>query len=156
MLIEVIVQYRTLLGKCELGLGLDWEEIEQISGIEAAFAPSADDQRMTTGRTFRREPVSHKAILRGDQINDQITVVELGLGGFACRHAPYVACGEQVELLLGAGDTTFRFSARGVWMREDGDDYRLGLAFVGMPVAIHHAQVSAHTTDLVDQIAAAA
>ena len=154
--VEVISQYRTLIGKCELGVGLDWDEIEQITGIEAAFAPTDDDRRMAVGRKFRRESIAIKGLLRGDKINDRVDITEIGPGGLVIRHAPYVACGEQVELVIEVGTDSFRFTARGVWMREDGDDYRVGLAFIGMPVAVHRAAVRAHTADLVDQIAAAA
>jgi hypothetical protein len=156
MLVEVVFQYRMLQGRCELGLGLDWDQIDTITGIEAAFAPSADDRRMANGRTSRREPIAIKALMRGDRINDRVDVVELGLGGVVCRHAPYVAAGELIELVIDIGDASYRFSARGVWMRDDGDDYRIGLAFAGMPVALHRAQVSAHEPDLVDRISDAA
>ena len=40
MLVEVVFQYRTLLGKCELGVGLDWDEIDQVTAIEHAFRPT--------------------------------------------------------------------------------------------------------------------
>ena len=30
MLVEIVFQYRALLGKSELGCGLDWDEIEQL------------------------------------------------------------------------------------------------------------------------------
>jgi len=44
--------YRTLMGKCDLGVGLDWDEIEQVTAIESAFEPSSDDRRMKAGRRF--------------------------------------------------------------------------------------------------------
>jgi hypothetical protein len=43
-----------------------------------------------------------------------------------------------------------------VWMKDDGDDYRVGLALIGMPVCLHTVAVSRHETDLVDRIATAA
>ena len=45
MLVEIVFQYRTLTGKCDLGVGLEWDEIERLGEIEAMFAPSADDRR---------------------------------------------------------------------------------------------------------------
>src|SRR4051812_40885703 len=57
MVVEVVFQYRTLVGKCDLGVGLDWDEIEQVTAIESAFEPTADDRRMKKGRKFRREQV---------------------------------------------------------------------------------------------------
>src|SRR5438067_7624084 len=72
MLVDAVFQYRTLQGKCDLGLGLDWDEIEQLSGIETMF--STDDRG---GRRFRRERVQLVGTMRGDRINDRIDIVEL-------------------------------------------------------------------------------
>lgn len=156
MLVEVVFQYRTLIGKCDLGVGLDWDEIEQMTAIESAFEPTADDRRMKAGRKFRREPVKLTALLRGDRINDRVDVTEIGPGGVVVRHAPFIAHGEQVELVLDDGTKSYRFRAEGVWMKDDGDDYKVGLALIGMPVCLHTVAVSRHEADLVDRIAAAA
>ena len=151
MLLETIFQYRTLIGKCELGCGLEIDEIDVVTRIEDTFASARKD-----GRKFRRQVVEMTGILRGDQINDRVDVIEMGPGGFVCRHAPFIARGEIVEVVLEEGDHSYRFSARGVWLRDDGDDYRVGLAFVGMPVCLHKVRISAHTYDVVDKIATAA
>jgi PilZ domain-containing protein len=156
MLVEVVFQYRTLIGKCDLGVGLDWDEIEQMTAIESAFEPTSDDRRMKAGRKFRREAVKLTALLRGDRINDRVDVVEIGPGGIVVRHAPFIAHGEHVEIVLEVGDKSYRFRAEGVWMKDDGDDYRVGLALIGMPVCLHTVAVSRHESDLVDRIAAAA
>ena len=156
MLVEVVFQYRTLMGKCELGVGLDWDEIEQITAIESAFEPTSDDRRMKTGRRFRREPVKMTALLRGDRINDRVDVIEIGPGGLVVRNAPFISRGEHVEIVIQDGDNSYRFSGVGVWLKDDGDDYRVGLALVGMPVCLHSVAVSRHESDLVDRIGAAA
>jgi hypothetical protein len=156
MLVEVVFQYRTLIGKCDLGVGLDWDEIEQVTAIESAFEPTTDDRRMKAGRRFRRESTQMTALLRGDRINDPVEVVEIGPGGVVVRNAPFVAHGEQVEIVMEDGDKSYRFHAEGVWLKDDGDDYRVGLALVGMPVCLHTVAVSRHEEDLVDRIAAAA
>jgi hypothetical protein len=156
MLLEAIHQLRTLLGKCELGCGLDWDEIQQLSVIESTFAPTADDRRRSGGRRFRREQVKLCAVMRGDRINDPVEITELGPGGAVCRNAPFVARGEQVEIVVEDGELSYRFRAQGVWLKDDGDDYRVGLAFVGMPVCLKKVAISRHDTDLVDRIAAAA
>ena len=156
MLVEIVFQYRTLIGKCDLGVGLEWDEIEQVSAMESAFAPSEDDQRMKTGRKFRREATKLQVLMRGDRINDRVELVEVGPGGFVVRHAPFVARGEQVEIQIEAGDKSYRFRAQGVWMKDDGDDYKVGLALIGMPVRINKVAVSKHETDAIDEIAAAA
>lgn len=156
MLVEVVFHYRTLLGKCELGVGLDWDEIEQVTAIESAFEPTSDDRRMKAGRRFRREATKLTALLRGDRINDRVEVVEIGPGGVVVRNAPFVAHGEHVEIVMDDGAKSYRFGAEGVWMKDDGDDYKVGLALIGMPVCLHIVAVSRHEADLVDSISAAA
>jgi hypothetical protein len=156
MLVEVVFQYRTLIGKCDLGVGLDWDEIEQMTAIESAFEPTAKDRRGKTTRRFRREAIKLSALLRGDRINDRIEIVEIGPGGVVVRHAPFVAQGEHVEIVVEDGAKSYRFGARGVWVRDDGDDYRVGLALIGMPVCLRTVAMRRHQTDLVDRISAAA
>jgi hypothetical protein len=156
MLIEIVFQYRSLLGKCDLGVGLDWDEIETLSAIEQAFAPSADDRRSKTGRKFRREPIKLEVLMRGDRIHDRVDLVEIGPGGFVVRRAPFVARGEQVEMQIEIGEKSYRFRAQGVWMKDDGEDYKVGLALIGMPVCLNKVAVSKHDIDVIDQIAAAA
>jgi hypothetical protein len=152
VLLEDIFRYRTLLGKCEAGLGLEWEEIAEISSLERTFAP----RETRKGRKFRRESVEMSGILRGDKINDRVAVVELGPGGLVCRHAPFVARGEHVEIVIDDGDKSYRFSAQGVWLKDDGDDYRVGLALVGTPVCLTRHAISRHQADLVDRLGVAA
>ncbi len=156
MLLEVVFQYRTLLGKCALGVGLDWDEIEQMSSIEAAFAPTEDDRRMKAGRRFRREAAKLTGLMRGDRINDRIDIVEMGPGGLVVRNAPFVARGEHIEIQIDDGDDSYRFRAIGVWLKDDGDDYKVGLKLIGMPVCLRKTVLSKHETDVIDSIAAAA
>jgi hypothetical protein len=150
--LETVFQYRTLVGKCELGVGLGWEEIEAVTQIEARFENTNRD-----GRRFRRETVKMSALLRGNRIHDRVDVIELGPGGLVVRNAPYVAKGELVELIVELGDQSFRFSARGVWLKDDHDDFRVGLMFVGMPVCLNNVVLSRpHEEDVVEKIAVAA
>ena len=152
----MVFQYRSLIGKCELGVGLEWDDIEAVTRIESAFEPTADDRRMKTGRRFRREQVKVSAMVRGDRINDRVDLIELGPGGAVVRNAPYIARGEQVELVIDNGDQSYRFRAQGVWLKDDGDDYRVGLELVGMPVCLHGVVGSRLSSELLDRIAAAA
>jgi hypothetical protein len=152
MLVATVFRYRTLVGKCELGMGLDWDEIEELAQIAHDFAPR--DAR--TGRRFRREAVQVEAILRGDRIHDPVQVIELGPGGLVCRRAPFIGRGERVEVMLDIGDFGYRFHAQGVWLKDDGDDYRVGLALVGMPVLLRRVALCPHQRDVIDRIADAA
>lgn len=155
-MLDDVFQYRTLIGKCELGVGLEWDDIELVSTLEARFEPSKGERTKHASRKFRRESVRMTALMRGDRINDRVDVVELGLGGLVVRNAPYIARGEQIEIVIEIGELSYRFRAQGVWLKDDGDDYKVGLAFVGMPVCLHKVSVKRHTVDVVDQIAAAA
>jgi hypothetical protein len=153
-MLETVFQYRTLIGKCELGVGLEWEEIEEVTNIESMFEATSQDRRHR--RRFRRETVRMTAMMRGDRINDRIDIVELGLGGMVVRNAPYVAKGELVEIVIDVGDDqSYRFRAQGVWLKDDGDDYKVGLMLIGMPVRLHKVAISARSSsDLIDKIAA--
>ncbi len=155
-MLENVFQYRTLIGKCELGVGLEWEEIELVTVLESRFAAAPRDKQKHVGRKFLRQAVRMGGVMRGDRIHDRIDIVELGLGGMVVRNAPYIARGELIELVIDIGELSYRFRAKGVWLKDDGDDYKVGLAFVGMPVCLHKVAVSAHHADVVDQIAAAA
>jgi hypothetical protein len=140
-LIALVYEYRSLLGACELGLGLDWEGIDRVAAIEARFAPVADEQWRTSGRRFRREAVAMTGQLRVGRRLDQVEVVELGLGGVVCLGGPAVSRGEAVELLVeigfdGAPCVRYHFNARGAWGRRDGAAWRTGLALTGVPVCV--------------------
>jgi hypothetical protein len=150
--IETIFQYRTLIGKCELGVGLDWDEIQQITDIESELVLD----RGRSGRRYKRQTVELSGIVRGDRINDRVTITELGPGGLVCRRSPFIARGEVIELVLDLEDRSYRFRAIGKWLKDDGDDYQIGLAFIGVPICLHIEQVSLHEFDLVDSINAAA
>ncbi|HEY6036852.1 MAG TPA: hypothetical protein VIV58_21385 [Kofleriaceae bacterium] len=152
MVVETIFQYRTLIGKCELGVGLDWDEIQIISDIERELVRDSGP----SGRRFKRHAVEMRGIVRGDRINDRVDITEIGPGGLVCRRAPFIARGEVVELVMNVEGKSYRFRAIGKWLKDDGDDYQIGLAFIGVPICLHIAQVSAHEFDLVDQINAAA
>lgn len=150
--LETVFQYRTLIGKCELGVGLEWEDIQLVTQMEARFQNPTRD-----GRRFRREAVKMSALLRGNRINDRVDVIELGPGGLVVRNAPYVARGELVEIVIEIGEASYRFSAKGVWLKDDGDDFRVGLALVGMPVCLRKVAVSRPSDDdIVEKIQAAA
>jgi hypothetical protein len=147
MMLETVFQYRTLIGKCDLGCGLDWDDIEQVARIEHAFASDRHD-----GRRFRRESVWLEAVVRGDQINDNVEIVELGPGGLIIAGAPFIGRGEQIEIVVEDGEYSYRFRAQGKWLKDDGEDYRVGLAFIGMPIRLHKVALRTHETDVVDRM----
>jgi hypothetical protein len=158
-MLEAVFHYRSLLGKCDLGCGLDWNEIAECADIESSLVPAPGAETgVTGGRRYVRRGVELRGLVRGDRINDRIEIVELGGGGLVVRNAPFITRGEEVELVIEgeSGDRSYLFRARGAWLRADGEDYRVGLQFVGMPVCLRHAQLSAKLVDdVIDRIGAA-
>lgn len=151
--LDLVYQYRKLVGKCEAGLGLDVDEILTLTTIESAFAP--DPQSRPDERRFRRDRVDTTCRVRGiPGLNDRVRMTEIGPGGLVCRHAPYVDEGAIVEVVIDDGEVnlSYRFYARVAWMREDvGDDFALGLEFVGLPLLVHYGPVE-HSEDAVDRV----
>jgi hypothetical protein len=155
--LDLVFQYRTLLGKCELGAGLEWDDIETLTGLEAHFKPGADDLHAREGRKFRRESVALTALVRSASINDRVAVTELGPGGLVLDGAPYAEESSIVEIVIDDADRSlsYRFKAQVRWLRDDGDDYRIGVAFIGLPVLVHYGPASEVTdTNVVHKIAA--
>lgn len=152
-MLEAVFEYRTLIGKCELGYGLELSEIARVEQIEREYAPKGERRH---GRRFRRAAVTIDAVIRGDRIHDPVQIVELGPGGLVIRRAPFIARGEEVEIMIEYGQYSFRFKAQGVWLKEDGEDYKVGLALIGMPVCLHNVRLSRHEVDVIDRIVAAA
>jgi len=153
--LDLVYQYRKLVGKCDAGLGLDVDEIISLTALEAAFAP--DPGARPSERRFRRDPVDVTCRLRGIAgLNDAVRVTELGADGLVCRQTPYIDEGKVIEVVFDDPevDLSYRFYARVTWMREDiGDDFAIGLEFVGLPLLIHYGPVE-HTEDAVDRITA--
>jgi hypothetical protein len=153
--LDLVFQYRTLVGKCEAGRGLDFDEIDEITTIEAAFAPTDDDLRAREGRRFRRESVDIEAVLKGGPLNDKVKITELSPGGLVCRAAPYADEGQTLEVVIedSARSLSYRFKARVQWLRDDiNDDFQLGLELIGTPVLVHHG--SAREESIPHRIAA--
>ncbi len=139
--LDAIYEYRVLLGKCASGAGLDLDEIERFSELEAAFAAGPEDLRAAEGRKHRRQPVSMTAVLRGGDLHDAVTIAELAPGGMVCRAAPYAEIGATVDILIedASSHRAYRFKARVQWVGDDvDDDYRLGLELTGTPVLIRY------------------
>jgi penicillin amidase len=93
--------------------------MDRVTQIEHQFAAHVHEP---SGRRFRRMKIDLIGILRGDNIHDRVQVVEMGPGGFVCERAPYIARGEQVEIVIDIGEDSYRFRAQGAWLRDRGED----------------------------------
>ena len=69
--LDLVFRYRTLMGKCESGVGLDFEEIDLLTQIEAAFASNESHK---DGRRWKRVSVDLGAMVRGGDLNDKVKV----------------------------------------------------------------------------------
>lgn len=135
-MVEAIFRYRSLIGKCELGCGLTWEEIDQLTAMERAFLVHPFGG---TGRISRRAKVSLHGVIRGDGLDDRVEITELGIGGLLCKQAPWIACGAVIELVIDVADRSYRFRAISTAVDDDGDDYQVEMVFVGVPVCLNMA-----------------
>ena len=146
--LELVYQYRLLLGKCSANAGLTIDEIDQLTMLEATFAATEDDLRARDGRRFRRERVDLRAVIRGGKLHDAVTVAELAPCGMVIRSAPWAETGAPVELVIedDGASLSYRFKARVAWLREEGegDDYVLGLELVGTPVCVRYGTPMTH------------
>ena len=141
-MLDLVYQYRVLLGKCSSGAGLTLDEIERMTSLEASFEAASLGGRTGDERRFRREPARLPAVLRGGELHDAVTVVELTLGGLVCAGAPFAEAGTVVDLVIDDAETcrSYRFKGRVVWVGDDvDDDYRLGVELVGAPVMIRRS-----------------
>lgn len=140
-MLDLVYQYRVLLGKCTSGAGLTLDEIERFTNLEAGFAAGEDDQRAAEGRRFRRERVTLRAVLRGGELHDSVTVSELAPGGLICRGTPYAEPGTMVDITIDDAETrrSYRFKGRVQWVGDDADDdFRLGIELTGTPVMLRY------------------
>jgi hypothetical protein len=131
-LLELVYAYRQLMGRCEAGFGLDFENIDTIVDIEARFDP-----RRTPSAGKR---VAIEATLRGERHEDRVALVRMGPHGCVCREAPYADEGEVLEIVVeqpGPG-RSYRFKVRVAWLMDDADDFAIGFEFVGVPVLVRY------------------
>jgi hypothetical protein len=162
--VALVYQYRQLTGRCDAGTGLDFDEIDTLTTVESMLAAQPpigiDDWRTiyASGYASGDASESFAAVLRGPRMNDDVAIVNLGPQGCVCRNAPYAEEGVTVELLIADSEAsvTYRFKAQVMWLDDDGDDYAMGLEFVGVPLQVRYA-TSREMTAVVppDHVAAA-
>lgn len=144
--LELVYQYRHLLGKRELGAGLSIDEIDALYTIEALFVGDhggLDVWRCT--RQHAREKVDIHARLRIGDCDDPVRIVDIAPGGMVCRSTPFVDDGATVELVVDDDDLglSYRFKAIVVWLSDDvNDDFMLGLELTGTPLLLRRGRAS--------------
>lgn len=137
--LELVYRYRQIMGRCEAGAGMDFDEIDALAALEAALPMPPSIQ--ASGWSSHQIPVVARTVLRGPRLDDEVDLINLGPVGCVCRRAPYAEEGTTVELVIQAdADTvTYRFKASVTWLDDDEeDDFALGLRFVGVPVQMRY------------------
>ncbi|HET6612934.1 MAG TPA: hypothetical protein VFG83_13130 [Kofleriaceae bacterium] len=138
VVLEMVYRYRQLCGRCEAGLGLDMDEVMEITAIESRFSCTAGGE-WSDQRQFSRTPVTLSGRLSSRRFNDPIQVTDLGPGGMVIADAPYLERGDTVEIAVGQKAGCFRFVAEVAWIREDGPSTRTGLSLRGIPLLLRQA-----------------
>ncbi len=155
--IELVYQYRQLVGRCDAGTGLDFDEIDTLTTVEHLLAvqpPIGASDWRTAGAED-----AIPAVLRAPRLNDDVDITRLGPSGCVCRNAPYAEEGMTVELVISDCEAavSYRFKAQVMWLEDDGDDYALGLEFLGVPLQVRYAtarELRDALTSPQDQVAA--
>jgi hypothetical protein len=140
--VALVYQYRQLNGRCDAGEGLDFDEIDTLTTVESMLAQppiGVNDWRTIAASGDASE--SFAAVLRGPRMNDDVAIVNLGPQGCVCRNAPYAEEGVTVELVIADSEApvSYRFKAQVTWLDDDGDDFVMGLEFVGVPLQVRYA-----------------
>ncbi len=151
--LDLVFRYRVLKHKCDVGMGLDFEEIDELAELEASFAVGADDAG-ADGRRFARAAQATSAIIRGVELNDRAVISDLGPGGLSCAGIPAATIGEVLDVVFDdGGPASMRLKAQVQWVRPAADGTAaMGLAFVGAPVRIHYRRKSMPASEMFDAL----
>ncbi len=147
--LELAFKYRQLVGICESGAGLSFDDIEVVSTIESLYAVSTEDQAPLRWRdrpTLGTEVVNLTALLRGPKVRDRVGVVALGPEGMVCTNAPYMADDGLYEIVFDDQElgVSYRFIGRVVWSDEveETGELAVELRFTGVPVLVRYGENS--------------
>lgn len=174
--IELAVRHRQLMGRCDAGFGLDFDEIQEVAAIEEAFenrgncaAPevprrpsSTSEDRFDRLARAETQPAIHAPDLcielHSARLQASVELEQIDLHTCICRGVPAVSLGQSLELRISAlGDlSSYRFMTRVEWTRRaDSDRHVVGLAFIGVPFEIRYAQFGLAADDIATESLAA-
>lgn len=137
--LELVYEYRHLMGKCQTVDGLTMDEIQTVHGIQSLFA--------TDGKDVRRDPASAlSATLRGrrGKLCDEVRLAGITLHGLEVAGCPWVDQGAMVEVVIEDSELrlSYRFKARVAWARDEKHGASLGLELLGVPVLVRRGPPS--------------
>jgi hypothetical protein len=130
--LELLYEYRHLMGKCRSGAGLDMDEIQALDAIEALFADDA-----ATAETA--QPGGLTTVIRGAKLCDEVRLESILLERLVVAGCPYVECAATVEVIIEDPELrlSYRFRGEVAWTRDDGKGrLAVGIELVGVPVLV--------------------
>jgi hypothetical protein len=138
--LELVYEYRHLMGKCRTGAGLTLDEIEAVEAIEGLFAPGATTfEGQNSGLASRLT-----AVLRGGprQLWDKVELVSAQLDLVVLRASVFLEPGAVVELQVEDDELrlSYRFKGRVMSFGDDrgalAPSHRIVLELIGLPLLV--------------------
>ena len=137
--LELLYEYRHLMGKCRSGAGLDMDEIQAVDAIEALFADDA-------AKSDSAQPTGLTTVVRGAKLCDDVKLEAILLDRLVVAGCPWVEAAAALEVIIEDPELllSYRFRGTVAWTRED-DKGRLsvGIELVGVPVLVRRGPKNA-------------
>lgn len=130
--LELLYEYRHLMGKCRSGAGLDMGEIQAVDAIEALFADDA-------AKSDTAKPGGLTTVVRGIKLCDEVRLESILLDRLVVAGCPWVEAAAPVEVIIEDLELALSYRFRGTvaWTREDGKGrLSVGIELVGSPVLV--------------------
>ncbi len=134
--LELLYEYRHLMGKCRSGAGLDMEEIQAVDAIEALFADDAG----------KSEPGGLTTVVRGTKLCDEVKLESILLDRVVVVGCPHVEASAPIEVMVDDPELllSYRFRGTVAWTRDDGKGrLAVGIELVGVPVLVRRGPKTA-------------
>jgi hypothetical protein len=130
--LELLYEYRHLMGKCRSGAGLDMDEIQAVDAIEALFADDA-------AKSDNASPGGLTTMVRGSKLCDEVRLESILLDRLVVAGCPYVEAAAPIEVIIEDLELSlsYRFRGQVAWTRDDGKGrLSIGIELLGVPVLV--------------------
>ncbi|HEY8146181.1 MAG TPA: hypothetical protein VIG06_26050 [Kofleriaceae bacterium] len=129
--LELLYEYRHLMGKCRSGAGLDMDEIQAVDAIEALFADDA--------KSDSAQPAGLTTVVRGAKLCDEVKLESILLDRLVVGGCPWVDSSAAIEVIIEDAELrlSYRFRGQVAWTRDDSKGrLSVGIELVGAPVLV--------------------